>query len=311
MLITVKDLVKRFGDLVALDHFNFHLKEGEILGLLGPNGSGKTTLVNCILGILSAEKGTIEIFGKPMSPTAYDIKANIGLVPQEIGVLEALTVRENVDYFCGLYVDDAAKRKSMVDDALDFVELNKYEKFLPKKLSGGLKRRLNIACGIAHKPKLLFLDEPTVAVDAQSRAFILEGIKELNRHGCSVVYTTHYLEEVEQICTRIVIMDKGKNLVDGTADELKEMIQVSEKIHAQIVNDDDTVKKRIENIPHVLDVTRDGDNYVVRFRKSADNLAQFVDFLNENGLIYSKIYTELPSLNDVFLELTGKGLRDG
>ncbi len=311
MLITVKDLVKRFGDLVALDHFNFHLKEGEILGLLGPNGSGKTTLVNCILGILSAEKGTIEIFGKPMSSTAYDIKANIGLVPQEIGVLEALTVRENIDYFCGLYVEDSAKRKAMVDDALDFVELNKYEKFLPKKLSGGLKRRLNIACGIAHKPKLLFLDEPTVAVDAQSRAFILEGIKELNRQGCSVVYTTHYLEEVEQICTRIVIMDKGKNLVDGTADELKEMIQVSEKIHAQIVNDDDTVKKRIESIPHVLDVTRDGDNYVVRFRKIADNLAQFVEFLNENGLIYSKIYTELPSLNDVFLELTGKGLRDG
>src|SRR5690606_8020555 len=181
MVVEVKNLVKRYKELIALDHFNMEVEEGEILGLLGPNGCGKTTAINCILSLLNFDKGEIEVFGKKMTSNSYDIKRQIGLVPQEVSVFENLTVRENIDYFCGLYIDDKAIRKEYVDEAIEFVGLKGYEKFYPKKLSGGLKRRLNIACGIVHKPKLIFLDEPTVAVDVQSRNFILEGIKKLNR----------------------------------------------------------------------------------------------------------------------------------
>jgi len=189
MIIKVNNLVKRYGDLIALDHFSMEVKEGEVLGLLGPNGSGKTTAINCILSLLKFDKGSVEIFDKPMSPDAYDIKRDIGIIMQNVAVFNELTVYENIDYFCGLYIIDKKKRKKLVDEAIDFVGLNDFRKFYPKKLSGGLLRRLNIACGIAHKPKLIILDEPTVAVDPQSRNNILEGIQRLNREGATVVYT--------------------------------------------------------------------------------------------------------------------------
>jgi ABC-2 type transport system ATP-binding protein len=224
MMISVKNLVKRYGDLVALDHLNLQIGKGEIFGLLGPNGSGKTTAINCILSLLRYDKGTIEVMGKPMSPGAYDLKRNIGVVMQNVAVFDELTVRENIDYFCGLYIRDKAKRKAFVDEAIEFTALNDYEKFYPKKLSGGLLRRLNIACGIAHKPEIIIMDEPTVAVDPQSRNNILEGIMKLNREGATILYTSHYMEEVEMICSRIAIMDKGRIVALGPKGELKAMI---------------------------------------------------------------------------------------
>ena len=155
MVIKVKNLVKRYDKLVALDHFNMEVKEGEIFGLLGPNGSGKTTAINCILSLLKYDKGTIEIYDKPMSPDAYDIKRDIGIILQNVAVFEELNVYENIDYFCGMYITNKKKRKELVEEAIDFVGLKEFRKFYPKKLSGGLLRRLNIACGIAHKPKLV------------------------------------------------------------------------------------------------------------------------------------------------------------
>ena len=193
-VVEVKGLVKRYKELVAVDHLDLKVKEGEILGLLGPNGSGKSTTINCLLSLLEYDKGEIKIFDKEMSPKAYDIKSQIGIVPQEVAVYDTLTVEENVDFFCGLYIKDKATRKKYVDEAIDFVALNDFRKFRPKKLSGGLKRRLNIACGIAHKPKLIIFDEPTVAVDPQSRNKILEGIEELNKQGATIIYTSHYME---------------------------------------------------------------------------------------------------------------------
>ena len=175
--IEVTNLVKRYKELVALDHFNLTVKTGEIFGLLGPNGSGKTTTINCILSLLTYDKGDIKVFGQEMYSNSYDIKREIGVVMQNVAVYDELTVYENIDYFCGLYVSDKKLRKKYVKEAMDFVDIADYSKFLPKKLSGGLLRRLNIACGIAHKPKLIFFDEPTVAVDPQSRNKILEGIK--------------------------------------------------------------------------------------------------------------------------------------
>ncbi len=252
-MIEVKNLVKRYGEVLALDHFNLNVADGEIFGLLGPNGSGKTTAINCMLSLLKYDRGEIRLFGERMSPDNYKSKQKIGVVMQNVAVYNELTVEENIDYFCGLYVRQKSRRRELVSEAVEFAGLADYRKFLPGKLSGGLLRRLNIACGIAHKPELIFMDEPTVAVDPQSRNSILEGIRELNRHGATIIYTSHYMEEVEQLCTRIMIMDKGRAIVSGTKEELKNMIR----------------------------------------KKDAQG--------NE--------ITE-PTLNDVFLELTGKQLRD-
>ncbi len=228
--VKVSKLVKRYGDMLALDYFDLDVHQGEIFGLLGPNGSGKTTAINCILALLTFDEGTVRVFGEPISPTSYALKRRIGIVPQNVAVFNELTVEENIDYFCSLYVSDKAKRRMLVDEALDFVGLRDYRTYRPAKLSGGLLRRLNIACGIAHKPDLIFFDEPTVAVDPQSRNAILEGIQRLNREGATVIYTSHYMEEVEQICDRILIMDHGRHLALGTAEELKAMISTGERI---------------------------------------------------------------------------------
>lgn len=310
MVIKVKNLVKRYKEKIALDHFNMEVEEGEILGLLGPNGCGKTTAINCILSLLNYDKGEIEIFGKKMTINSYDIKKEIGLVPQEVSVFDNLTVKENIDFFCGLYIDNSALRKKYVEEAIEFTGLKGYEKFYPRKLSGGLKRRLNIACGIVHKPKLIFLDEPTVAVDAQSRNFILEGIRKLNREGSTIVYTTHYLEEAEMLCKRIVIMDNGKDIVTGTVDELKDMITTSEKIIVSFLSIEDDIANKIKDIPHVVDLEKKGEDYIIKFENGTNNLTNLLNFIAENNLTYLKLYSQLPTLNDVFLELTGKELRD-
>lgn len=309
-VIKVENLVKRYQELVALDHFNLEIKEGEIFGLLGPNGSGKTTTMNCILSLLAYDKGRIEVFGKEMKPDSYDLKRQIGVVMQNVAVFEELTVYENIDYFCGLYVKDKKQRKQYVEEAIAFVGLQDYKKFLPKKLSGGLLRRLNIACGIAHKPKLIFMDEPTVAVDPQSRNKILEGIEELNRQGATIVYTSHYMEEVEQICTRIAIMDKGKNLAIGTKDELKQMIKKSEEIRIELVDIPTEYLADIRQLKHVYEVSFENHQLHVFCSGGKHNLLRVLDYLQSKELAFGRVYSELPTLNDVFLEITGKALRD-
>ncbi len=249
--ISVKHLTKIYQKIKAVDNLSFDVHEGEILGLLGPNGSGKSTTINCSLSLLKYDKGEIKIFDQPMSPDAYEIKRQVGVVFQDVAVFEELNVYDNIDFFCGLYIKDKAERAQCVEDAIKLVGLQDFRKFYPKQLSGGLLRRLNIACGIAHKPKLIFLDEPTVAVDPQSRNRILENIETLRKRGATVVYTTHYMEEAEQLCDRIIIIDKGKIIASGTPTELKKLVK----------------NKPIKEV---------------------------------SG----------PTLNDVFLELTGKDLRD-
>lgn len=309
-VVKVENLVKRYQELVALDHFNLEIEEGEIFGLLGPNGSGKTTTINCILSLLAFDKGNIEVFGKEMHPDSYELKRQIGVVMQNVAVFEALTVYENIDYFCGLYIKDKALRKQYVEEAIDFVGLNDFRKFYPKKLSGGLLRRLNIACGIAHKPKLIILDEPTVAVDPQSRNKILEGIQELNRQGATIIYTSHYMEEVEQICTRIAIMDNGKNLAIGTTEELKRMIKKSEIISIDILDMLPEQVKAIRELPHVYEVTFENHCLKVLCSGGKHNLPRILNYLQSEDISFGRVYSELPTLNDVFLEITGKELRD-
>jgi ABC-2 type transport system ATP-binding protein len=310
MVIKVENLVKRYGDLIALDHFSMEVKEGEVLGLLGPNGSGKTTAINCILSLLKYDKGSIEIFDKPMSPDAYDTKRDIGIIMQNVAVFNELTVYENIDYFCGLYITDKKKRRELVDEAINFVGLNDFRKFYPKKLSGGLLRRLNIACGIAHKPKLIILDEPTVAVDPQSRNNILEGIQRLNREGATVVYTSHYMAEVEKICSRIIIMDKGKTIASGTNEELKGMIKSGEKITIEMFKTDISILDDVRRMPNIISAEIDDNLLIVKSHRGKNNLVYLLDYLKSKNISIGKIYSEPPTLNDVFLEITGKELRD-
>lgn len=310
MIVKMDDIVKRYGTLTALDHFGLEVEEGEVFGLLGPNGSGKTTAINCMLSLLQFDQGSVEIFGTPMTPTSYDIKRQIGIVMQNVAVFSELTVYENISYFCGLYIRDKAECRRLVDEAVEFVGLQDFVRFVPKKLSGGLLRRLNIACGIAHKPRLIILDEPTVAVDPQSRNNILEGILELNRRGSTVIYTSHYMEEVEQICSRIAIMDKGKIVATGTNDELKASISIGEKITLGI---DRLTDEAIEGFRSIANITYAGNEegkLLLKFNRGNSNLKNVLDYLHDNSIEYGTIISELPTLNDVFLEITGKELRD-
>ena len=309
-IVKIENLVKRYHELVAVDHFNLTVSKGEILGLLGPNGSGKTTTMNCLLSLLAYDKGSIEVFGKPMKPDSYDLKRNIGVVFQNVAVFDTLTVQENIDYFCGLYIKDKKLRRQYVAEAVEFAGLSGFVKFYPKKLSGGLLRRLNIACGIAHKPKLILLDEPTVAVDPQSRNKILQGILKLNEEGATIIYTSHYMEEVEQICSRIVIMDKGRNLANGTATELKQLIKKSETLTVEILELTDTQLEAVRRLNHVYDVSYENNRLTVQCSGGSHNLIHLLSYLQEENIAFGRVYSELPTLNDVFLEITGSELRD-
>ena len=309
--IQVKSLVKRYKDLMALNHFDIEIRKGELLALLGPNGCGKTTAINSMLGFLTFDSGEVTVLGESKFPLSNKVRREIGIVPQDLAYLDNLTVEENIDFFCGLYISDAKKRKQYVQEAIEFVELQDFRKFVPKKLSGGLKRRLNIACGIVHKPSLIFFDEPTVAVDTQSRSFILEGIRKLNEQGSTIIYTTHYLDEVDGLSDRIVIMDKGKSIVSGTSQELKKSIATSEIIQVELstVPTEEQVA-RLKQIPHVLVLEQHKDHLKFKFEQGTNHLLHVANALEELNLSYVRLYSEQPSLDDVFLAYTGKGLRD-
>ena len=309
-IIEIKDLEKFYSKEKALDKISFDVYKGEIVGLLGPNGSGKSTTMNCLLSLLEFQGGSIKIFGKEMTPYSYDIKSEIGVVFQDVAVFDELTVYENINYFCGLYVKDKSTRKKYVEEAIELVGLGEFKKFVPKKLSGGLLRRLNIACGIAHRPSLIFLDEPTVAVDPQSRNNILEGIKKLNEQGATVVYTTHYMEEVEQLCNRIIIIDKGSIIATGTNEELKESVSIGEKITIELEEIREDIIKELGEFESISNIKVEDKVIHITYVKGKHNLSKLIDYLKDKNIKYNKLFSELPSLNDVFLELTGKELRD-
>ena len=310
MIVKIENLVKRYGNLIALDHLNLQINEGEIFGLLGPNGSGKTTTINCILSLLKYDKGSIEVFGETMRPSSYHLKKDIGIVMQNVAVFYDLTVLENIDYFCGLYIRNKSERQQLVNEAIDFTGLNEYRNLPSKKLSGGLLRRLNIACGIAHKPKLIILDEPTVAIDPQSRNHILQGIKKLNKDGATIIYTSHYMEEVEELCTTIAIMDNGKIVAQGTKEDLKSMISIGEKIIVEAFGLTHSHLNEIKNLKNVNSVEYDDNKLIIRTTQNCSILSEIIHYIDKNKIAYGKIYSELPTLNDVFLEITGKNLRD-
>lgn len=309
MIIKIEDLIKKFKDKIVIDHFNLNLEKGDILGLIGPNGCGKTTSIMCMLSLLKYDSGKISVFGKSDIQNEYEVKKKIGIIPQEVAVFEDLTVRESIDYFCGLYISNKNERKKLVNEAIDFTGLSSHQKLTPKKLSGGLRRRLNIACGISHKPELIILDEPTVAVDAQSRKFILDGIKNLNENGSSVLYTTHYLDEAEYLCNTLCIMDNGKNIVTGTMNELIDNVVIKEKITLSTLNPE-MVIQLLEKNDSIIDILRKENNLTISYSKDSGNIQNLIHTLDENKIIYDEIISKKPKLEDIFLEMTGKELRE-
>lgn len=309
MIIKIEDLIKSFKEKIVLDHFNLSLEKGDVLGLIGPNGCGKTTSIMCMLSLLKYDSGTIEVFGKKDISSEYEIKKKIGIVPQELAVFNNLTVKENIDYFCSLYISNKNERKRLVNEAIEFTGLQSHEKMLEKKLSGGLKRRLNIACGISHKPELVILDEPTVAVDAQSRKFILDGIKNLAENGSSILYTTHYLDEAEYLCNKISIMDNGKNILTGDMQTLINGVSVKEKITVVGFIKPEIISI-LEKQDEVIDVEAKENQVTFNYSSDTGNIKKLIYLLDENNVVYEEIFSKKPKLEDIFLEMTGKELRE-
>lgn len=309
-IVEMDNLVKKYGDFTAVNNVNLKIKEGEIYGLLGPNGAGKSTTINMMCNLINISKGNIKILGKDIKKYSDFVKRNIGIVPQDIAIYEDLTSYENVRFFGSLYGIKGKQLDNMAKEALEFVGLLDKAKEFPKKFSGGMKRRINIACAIVHKPKLIIMDEPTVGIDPQSRNHILNSVKKLNKLGSTIIYTSHYMEEIESICTKIAIIDKGKVIAEGTKEELKNI--VANKNHLEITVDDakNINKDEINNINGVLGVKIDNNKLKIDTSKDVNNLDKVILYFTENNIPIKNIETKNPTLETVFLTLTGRKLRD-
>ena len=309
-IVKIEGLTKKFGDVIAVDNISLDIEEGEIYGLLGPNGAGKSTIINILCGLINMDKGTIEILGKDIQRSSTYTKQNIGVVPQDIAIYEDLTAYENVKFFASLYGLKGDKLKKEVEEALNFVELLDRKKEYPKNFSGGMKRRLNIACAIAHRPKLIIMDEPTVGIDPQSRNHILQSVKKLNSLGCTIIYTTHYMEEVEAICNNIAIIDHGKVIAHGTKEKLNALVTDVNDVTVT-VNDIAQVKlDELKEIPGVVKIDIDNDKIKIQSKRDVDNLDKIVLFITSNNISIKNIENKNPDLESVFLILTGRKLRD-
>ena len=310
LLLEVKNLVKRYKDFLAVDNLNIEIEEGEILGFLGPNGAGKTTTISAITGMSKLDSGEIKIFGLDMKTHEKEIKKQIGVVPQDIAVYEDLTAYENLDYFGRLYGLKGVELKDRIHEALEFVDLVDKEKDYPKSFSGGMKRRLNIACAIVHRPKLIIMDEPTVGIDPQSRNYILNSIRKLNEMGSTIIYTSHYMEEVEELCTRILIIDHGRIIAKGTKDELKSLAAVNEKIDLELSGVNYTIIEKIKKMDDVIDCILNGNKLNIIAKKNSKILGRILEIILQNNVEILSLNVEKPTLESVFLTLTGRTLRD-
>lgn len=309
-IVKIKELVKKFGDLIAVDSINLEIEEGEIYGLLGPNGAGKSTTINIMAGLLDLDKGSIEILEKDICKNSAYVKQNIGIVPQDIAIYEDLTACENIKFFASLYNIRGEELKKRTEEALEFVGLSDRAKSFPSEFSGGMKRRLNIACAIAHRPKLIIMDEPTVGIDPQSRNHILQSVKKLNEMGCTIIYTSHYMEEIEEICTKISIIDHGKVIAEGSKEELKAIITNTNTVFITV---NSTLQVDEEEIKHINGVTSTEikDNIVkINSAKEINNLDKIILYFTEKNIAIKNVESKIPDLETVFLTLTGRKLRD-
>ncbi|MCQ6264213.1 ABC transporter ATP-binding protein [Fictibacillus sp. WQ 8-8] len=309
-VLEINNLTKKFGDFIAVDNMSLTIKEGEIFGFLGSNGAGKSTTINMIAGLLRSNEGEIKILGKNIANNSKFAKMNIGIVPQDLAIYEDMTAYENIRFFAGLYGLRGAELKDRVEEALEFVGLLDKQKNFPKNFSGGMKRRLNIACAIAHRPKLIIMDEPTVGIDPQSRNYILNSVRKLNEMGCTVIYTSHYMEEVEEICTRIAIVDHGKVIAEGTKEQLKAIITDTKDIWVDVKSNENIEENILKDINGVNTVQVEENIVKINSQAEVSNLNKIIQYFINREIEIRSLQEQAPNLETVFLTLTGRNLRD-
>jgi len=304
------DLRKRFGDRTAVDGVGFVIAPGETYGLLGPNGAGKTTTISMICGILARDGGTVLVAGQPVDVDTPAAKAAIGYVPQDLAIYPDLTARENLAFFARLYGQSGADARARIDQVLEVVGLVDRADDRTDQYSGGMKRRLNIAVGLLHRPKLLVLDEPTVGVDPQSRNAILESVEALGREGMAILYTTHYMEEAERLCDRVGIIDEGLIRAEGTRRELVALIGQRDKVQLAATGDLPAAAAELARLAGVADATaRDGGVELI-VDQARGRLPELLQVAADAGLGVTAVEVVEPDLEAVFLHLTGRALRD-
>ncbi len=308
MILKMENVIKRFKEHLALDYLNLEVKQGEVIGLLGPNGAGKTTCIKTIIGLLPVDEGEITVFNIKQDGKNKEIRSQIGYVTQEVTIYEDMTAKENLAFFGSLY----GLRNPLLDERITEVEkligLEGRLNEKPKHFSGGMKRRLNIGCSILHHPRLLIMDEPTVGIDPQSRNYILEFVKKIASEGTTVIYTSHYIEEVEAIADRVYIMDLGHTIASGTLQELIARIKGDSHILIDVKIASEEKKNELLMLPDIKEVAINNNQYHVIIPGGVNIIDKIIMILAPLGII--NVNSKQPNLEDVFLTLTGKQLRD-
>lgn len=310
-ILEVKDVSKKYGKKQVLSGVSFDIEEGDIFGLIGPNGAGKSTLINIITGILDPLNGEVLIGGHSIKKKPIEAKRLIGLVPQELALSEDISAIDNLNFFASLYGLSGKKLKEAVNEALEVVGLTEKKKEKVKKFSGGMKRRLNLAAAIMHKPRLLILDEPTVGIDPQSRNNIFEYLRKVNSQDkTTILYTSHYMEEVEELCKNIFVIDEGREIAYGSLNSVKEKANgtVTIEIKADKINEDLIEKIRI--LDGALNVEKEAGTLNILYERNKVNLDELIKILQTSGAVIKAIQINELNLGEVFLQLTGKKLRE-
>lgn len=309
--VELKNITKRFDDKLAVDNVSLNIEKGELYGLIGPNGAGKTTLISMICGLTSIDSGEIKVAGYPVVKQALEAKKKIGLVPQDIALYESLSAIDNLQFWGKMYGLKGKLLKERMDEILETTELKDRAKEKVSHYSGGMKRRLNIACAVMHHPEIIIMDEPTVGIDPQSRNHILEFTRKLNReNGSTVIYTSHYMEEVEQLCTKVAIIDNGKIITSGTQDEIKKMVMNEEKIEINVSNYSPETGLKLNKLSEVRGVDYKDSKLTIVMKNSEANLQDIIKLLFMDNVKIRDISIKTPNLETVFLSLTGKSLRE-
>ncbi len=311
MIVKMKDVIKRYqGNTLALDYFDLEVHAGEVVGLLGPNGAGKTTAIKALVGLHEVDGGIVEVFGQAQNGKNRDLRQRIGLVTQEITVYEELSAYENLRFFGRLYGLKGEALEQRIQEVGQRIGLADRLHDIPKKYSGGMKRRLNIGCALLHEPELIIMDEPTVGIDPQSRHYILSFVKDLaKKTNVSIIYTSHYIEEVEAIADRVYIVDQGHIIAHGTTKSLIEQMKGDATMHITVKQGSPATVTKLKALPDVKEVTLQDDTYHVIAHAGAVILDKVLAQLSQETIVH--VASEQPTLEDVFLMLTGKSLRDG
>ena len=310
-MIEIKDVTKSYGRQKVLQNVSFEIMEGELFGLLGPNGAGKSTLIDILTGIQSMDSGEIFINGKSIKTDKVEIRKHLGLVPQDIALLEELNAVDNLEYFGGLYGLAGQELKSQIEKLLEVAGLTDKKKEKVKNYSGGMKRRLNIAVAMLHNPSILILDEPTVGVDAQSRQHIFDYIQSLADQGTTILYTSHYMEEIETLCKRVFILDLGEEVAYGTKEEVKKLVGHTQTVALtldRVPAGFDEVLKNSEN--GIQFVTVDGQDIALTIDQTIFSMMKLIEQVEQAQLVIKSVNVKETTLEEAFLQLTGKTLRD-